>query len=175
MEAIKSVLEGRNSLIIQPTGSGKSLCFQIPPLVTGKITLVLTPTISLMADQCLKLEHCGIPATFLGSSQMDKDVDVKIKDGCFKVIYVTPEKFFNDSGEPSHLFAHMFACGHIGLVAIDEVHLIRSWESFRYGYRSYIYMYIHIVHQSLFYLILHPLLGLHSSIQFLFVKNVHVQ
>ena len=123
-----------------------------------------------MADQCLKLEHSGIPATFLGSYQMDKDVDIKIKDGCFKVIYVIPEKFFNDS-ENHH--THMFACGHIGLVAIDKVHLIQSWESFRYGYRSYIYLYI--VHRSLCYLILHLLLGLHSSIQFLFVKNVPVQ
>uniref|UniRef100_A0A1X7U995 DNA 3'-5' helicase n=1 Tax=Amphimedon queenslandica TaxID=400682 RepID=A0A1X7U995_AMPQE len=55
-----------------------------------------------------------------------------IKDNCFKIYYVTPEKFFNESGEPSYLFAHMFACGQI---AIDEVHLLRSWESFRPAFK----------------------------------------
>lgn len=69
------------------------------------MTVVLTLTISLMTDQCLKLEQNGIPATFLGSSQIDKDIDVKIKDGCFRVVYVTRETCFNDSGAPSVMFS----------------------------------------------------------------------
>ena len=78
LETIKAVLEGRNCFVIQPTGSGKSLCFQILPLVTGKMTIVLTPKISLVNDQCMKLNDSGISATFLGSSQVDKNVEDKI-------------------------------------------------------------------------------------------------
>ena len=89
------------------TGAGKSICFQIPPLITGKIAVVLTPTISLMNDQCLKLNSKGIPATFLGSGQMDKDTDSKVREGEFKVVYITPEKFFDDNGAASASFSNM--------------------------------------------------------------------
>ena len=128
---IKTVLEGRNSFVLQPTGSGKSICFQLPPLVTGKATVVLTPTISLMNDQCNKLEKCKILTTFLGSSQVIHDVEQKISEGAFQVIYVTPEKFFDDTGTPSKLFKELIHSGQVGLIAIDEVHLVRSWKSFR--------------------------------------------
>jgi len=67
-------MEGHNTLIIQPTGSGKS---QLLPLITGKITVVLTSTISLMKDQCCALEKNGISATYLGSSQTDKEIDTQ--------------------------------------------------------------------------------------------------
>ena len=164
LKAIISVLEGRNCLVVQPTGSGKSICFQIPSLYTRKMTVVLTPTISLMTDQCLKLEQNGIPATFLGSSQSDKNIDVKIKDGCFRVVYVTPETFFNESGVPSVMFSKLLQGGLIGLIAIDEVHLIESWKSFRY-----IYIYTTYTHIYDFFL------DLHSSIHFPFVKIALVQ
>ena len=96
------------------------------------MTVVLTPTISLMNDQCLKLNSNGILATFLGSGQMDKDTDSKVKEGEFKVVYVTPEKFFDDNGAASALFSNMLFGGRIGLVAVDEAHLVRSWQAFRY-------------------------------------------
>lgn len=132
VQAIQAALEKRNSFIIQPTGSGKSVCFQIPSLITGKMTIVLTPTISLMSDQCSKLEESGIPATFLGSSQTDKEVDQKIRNRMFKIIYTTPEKFFDSKGSPSRLFSDLICLGLIGLIALDEVHLVNTWKTFRY-------------------------------------------
>ena len=129
---IKAALEGRNSLVIQPTGSGKSLCFQLPSLITGKTTVVLTPTISLMKDQCCKLEEHGISATYLGSSQTDTQMDEKVKKGMYEIVYTTPEKFFDSNGHPSHTFKHILEAGRVGLIALDEVHLVDSWKSFRY-------------------------------------------
>jgi len=70
IKIILAALEGRNTFIIQPTGSGKSLCFQIMPFITGKVTVVLTPTISLMKDQCCSLEKNKISTTYVGSSQI---------------------------------------------------------------------------------------------------------
>ena len=74
LEMIMATLKGHNTLVVQPTGSGKSLCFQLLPLLTGKLTIVLTPTISLMKDQCCTLES-KVSATFVGSSQTDKEID----------------------------------------------------------------------------------------------------
>ena len=69
MQMIQAAIEGRNTLIIHPTGSGKSICFQIPHLITGKATIVITPTISLMQDQTTTLQEKGIRASFVGSTQ----------------------------------------------------------------------------------------------------------
>ena len=89
-KVIAAVLDGRNSVVIQLTGSGKSLCFQLPPfLCEGKMAVVITPTISLMVDQATSLSDAGIPATYLGSAQSDKTIPQRIKAGEFKVVYVT--------------------------------------------------------------------------------------
>ena len=131
---IKAALEGRDSLVIQPTGSGKSLCFQLPSLITGKSTVVLTPTISLMKDQCCKLGEHGISATYLGSSQTDTQMDKKVQEGMYEIVYTTPEKFFDSNGCPSHIFKPILEAGRVGLIALDEVHLVKSWKNFRYVY-----------------------------------------
>lgn len=70
---------------------GKSLCFQIPALLTGKVVVVVSPLISLMHDQCLKLAKNGISACFLGSGQIDKSVEQKAISGVYNIIYVCPE------------------------------------------------------------------------------------
>lgn len=70
---------------------GKSLCFQIPALLTTKIVVVISPLISLMHDQCLKLAKHGITACFLGSGQPDSRVEGKAMAGMYKIIYVCPE------------------------------------------------------------------------------------
>ena len=141
LKIIKATLEGRNILIIQPTGSGKSLCFQLLPFITGKITIVFTPTISLMKDQCCALEKKNISATYLGSSQTDKGIDTKIIARKFNLLYTTPEKFFDDTGSPSCPFKDLIMTAQVGLIAVDEVHLIDSWKFFTYKLKSVICMY----------------------------------
>lgn len=70
---------------------GKSLCFQIPALLTGKVVVVISPLISLMHDQCLKLAKHGVSACFLGSGQIDHSVEQKAIRGMYEIIYVCPE------------------------------------------------------------------------------------
>uniref|UniRef100_A0A1X7UQT7 DEAD/DEAH-box helicase domain-containing protein n=1 Tax=Amphimedon queenslandica TaxID=400682 RepID=A0A1X7UQT7_AMPQE len=69
MNAITSTVKGKDSFIVQPTGTGKSMCYAIPPLLTGKLAIVISPTISLMCDQVHKMEKHGVFATFLGFAQ----------------------------------------------------------------------------------------------------------
>ena len=128
---VKAALGGRNSLVVQPTGSGKSLCFQLPPYVTGKMTVVISPTISLMADQCASLTDKGISATFLGSAQSDKTMPSQVLQGKFRIVYTTPESFFASQGKPSKLFEELLQKHRVGLIAVDEAHLVLSWQSFR--------------------------------------------
>ena len=76
-EVIDATLQGRDTLVIQPTGSGKSLCFQFPPVYQNKKTIIVTPTISLMQDQVFELQGKGIPAVYLGSAQLCKHAEEK--------------------------------------------------------------------------------------------------
>ena len=96
------------------------------------MSIVLTPTISLMKDQCCKLEEMGVPATFTGSSQVDECNNNKIRNKDFKIIYTTPENFFNHEGKPLKVFEDLIEQGQIGVIAIDEAHLINTWKHFRY-------------------------------------------
>ena len=95
LKILSASLAGRDTLVVQPTGSGKSFCFQLLPFISSKMSIVLSPTISLMKDQCCKLEEMGVPATFTGSSQVDQCNNKKIRNKDFKIIYTTPENFFN--------------------------------------------------------------------------------
>lgn len=97
------------------------------------MTVVLTPTISLMQDQSASLQAKGIHSTFLGSSQKDATIQKEVACGKTEVVFVTPEKFFDVTGQPQPLFAKLLREGKIGLLAIDEAHLIFKWQSFRYG------------------------------------------
>ena len=72
---IDANLNGQDTLVIQPTGSGKSICFQFPPIYLNKKVIIVTPTISLMQDQVYKLNGIGIPSVLLGSAQLDKQVE----------------------------------------------------------------------------------------------------
>lgn len=132
LKIIQAVLNGNNAFVVQPTGSGKSLCFNFPAVYTGRMTVVLTPTISLMQDQSASLQDKGIHSTFLGSSQKDAKVQEDIARRKTEVVLVIPEKFFDITGQPQPLFAKLLREGKIGLLAIDEAHLIYKWQSFRY-------------------------------------------
>lgn len=131
LRAIKALIGRQDVLVVQPTGSGKSLCYQFPAVWLKRTTLVLTPTISLMDDQTSALSSKGIKATFLGAAQQDKDVPHKVLEGEYEIVIVTPESFFADNGQPRELFKQLNYRNRIGVIALDEAHLFSSWISFR--------------------------------------------
>ena len=131
---IDGCLRGKDTIVVHPTGSGKSLCFQFPAAYSGKMTLVITPTISLMKDQTDQLIEKGISTTFLGTAQPDKSLEKRIFQGNtdVKVLFVTPEWLF--SSNKLSLVKEMALTGKIGLIAVDEAHLIFDWQTFRGKY-----------------------------------------
>lgn len=131
LRAIKALIDGQDALVVQPTGSGKSLCYQFPAVWLKKTTVVLTPTISLMDDQSSSLSSKGIKATFLGTAQQDKQIPHKLLAGEYEIVFVTPESFFADNGQPRELFKQLYYKNRIGVIALDEAHLFSSWISFR--------------------------------------------
>ncbi|KAF2316860.1 hypothetical protein GH714_042201 [Hevea brasiliensis] len=131
-EALAAWLAHQDCLVLAATGSGKSLCFQIPALLTGKVVIVISPLISLMHDQCLKLSRYGISACFLGSGQPDSGVEQKAMRGMYDIIYVCPETVLRLI-KPLQGLAESRG---IALFAIDEVHCVSKWgHDFRPDYR----------------------------------------
>ena len=85
-EVVKGVLDGKNAIAIQPTGSGKSLCYQLPPFAGVGTAVIISPTLSLIHDQVEDLCLKGIPATYLCSTQRDASVPTAVAKGYFKVV-----------------------------------------------------------------------------------------
>ncbi|XP_072955396.1 ATP-dependent DNA helicase Q-like SIM [Typha angustifolia] len=131
-EALDAWLAHKDCLVLAATGSGKSLCFQIPALFTRKVVVVISPLISLMHDQCLKLANHGISACFLGSGQPDSSVEQKAMNGLFKIVYVCPETLLR----LMEALKKLAESPGIALFAIDEVHCVSKWgHDFRPDYR----------------------------------------
>ncbi|XP_071729637.1 ATP-dependent DNA helicase Q-like SIM [Rutidosis leptorrhynchoides] len=131
-EALEAWMAHKDCLVLAATGSGKSLCFQIPALLTGKVVVVISPLISLMHDQCLKLAKHGVSACFLGSGQIDHTVEQKAMGGMYQIIYVCPETILRLI-KPLQSLAESRG---IALFAIDEVHCVSKWgHDFRPDYR----------------------------------------
>ncbi|CAN0914182.1 ATP-dependent DNA helicase Q-like SIM [Linum grandiflorum] len=131
-EALAAWVANQDCLILAATGSGKSLCFQLPALLTGKVVVVISPLISLMHDQCLKLSKHGVSACFLGSGQPDSSVEKKAMRGAYDIVYVCPETVLRLI-KPLQTLAETRG---IALFAIDEAHCVSKWgHDFRPDYR----------------------------------------
>jgi len=133
-EAITNVVEHQDTLVIMPTGGGKSLCYQIPALLLGGLTVVVSPLIALMEDQVTQLTSWGVPASYLNSS-LDPRTYGMVKDqvraGDIKLLYLAPETLL----KPDIL--QLLQESRLELIAIDEAHCISSWgHDFRPEYRK---------------------------------------
>jgi len=130
-DAVVAALAGRDSLIVMPTGGGKSLCYQLPGLATEELTIVVSPLIALMRDQWGKLTAQGQPVAMITSGMDDWEVSetLEMVRGEARIVYCAPERF------ASNVFLEALSHRTVDLVAVDEAHCVSEWgHDFRPDY-----------------------------------------
>ena len=142
-QAIETILQKKDCVVLMPTGGGKSLCYQIPALMLDGLTVVISPLIALMKDQVDALKNNGVEAAFLNSTQTAQEqVEVfrDVRSGKLKLLYVAPERLLQSGDQ----FIEFLKSVQLSLFAIDEAHCISSWgHDFRPEYMQLRKLKIH--------------------------------
>lgn len=123
-DIIRSVLEGRDTLALLPTGGGKSVCYQVPALCREGLCLVVSPLIALMKDQVQQLQKRGIPAAAVHAGMSRRELDIVIENACndaYKLLYLSPERL------QTELISARAGRMKVNLLAVDEAHCVSQW------------------------------------------------